>query len=335
MRLYSLVKNVTLTMICLVLIIPSVIYLYLPLLGADNSYMVLSGSMRPALCPGDLVIVKAMDPASINVGDIVTFKSETGVFTHRVFEKKTENGVILFITKGDANEDPDPAYFDASQLIGRVVLVVPFRHLYTPYGFLSLVLAPTALIIGKQMHRIYDATKRRNRKELIRWRRKNRKSSVLETSTLLLALILVASTTRIMTPFIWVGSRSYFSDTETVWGLFSAGRWIITATVDIKPDTLNLKSEGEWTTVYVYIEQTEYDANKIVVSTVLLEGQIPAEWGEVQEDGRLMVKFDRASVIDYLISKGYKDGDTATLTVTGMFLDGTRFEGSDTIKVAS
>lgn len=335
MKLQSLIKDAALAAICSLLLIPTLVYGFPFLVGADRSYTVMSGSMRPALCPGDLVLVKAEDPTVINIGDIVTVKSEVGVFTHRVFEKKLENGVILFRTKGDANEDPDPAYFDASQLVGRVVLVVPFRHLYTPYGFLSLVLAPTALIIGKQMHRIYDATKRRNRKELMRWRRKNRRSSVLETSTLLLALILVASTTRIMAPHIWVGSRSYFYDTETSWGFISAGRWIITATVDIKPDTLNLESEGEWTAVYAYIEQPEYDASKIDVSTVLLEGQVPADWGEVQEDGRLMVKLDRKSVIDHLISKGYKDGDTATLTVTGMFLDGTRFEGSDTIKVIS
>ena len=335
MRTYSLVKNVTLTVICLVLIIPLLIYLYPPLVGSDGSYMVMSGSMRPALHPGDLLIVKKAGPSLIEVDDIITVKSDRVAFTHRVVEKRLEDGAYKFKTKGDANEEPDPNLVQASQIIGRVVLVFPFRHLYTPYGFVSLVIAPTLLIIGKQMYRVHDFTKWRNRKQLLMWRRRSRKSSALDASTLLLALILVASTTRIMTPFIWVGSRSYFSDTETAWGIFSAGRWVITAMVDIEPDTLNLKTEGEWTTVYAYIQQPEYDASKIDVSTVKLEGQVLAEWGEVQEDGRLMVKFDRDAVVNYLIAQEYKDGDVVKLTVTGKFLDGTRFEGSDTIQVIS
>lgn len=333
MQLHSLVKNVTLTIICLVLIIPSLIYLYPPLVGADHSYTVLSGSMHPTLQPGDLVIVKAENPSNIKIGDIVTVKSKVGIFTHRIYDKKIENGIIMFRTKGDANEDPDPAYFDSSKLIGKVVIIIPFRHLYTPYGFLIFVLTPTALIIGKQMHIIYDTTKRRNRKELIKWRKKKRKSSMLEMSTILLVLILIVSTTRIITPRIWIGSESYLYDEETsIKNLFSADIWVISINIDIKPDTLNLKSKGSPITCYI---QSEYDVNKIDVNTIVLDGEIPAEWGEVQKDGYLMVKFNRASVIEHLISKGYKNGETATLTLEGMFLDGTRFKGSDTIEVTS
>jgi len=65
----------------------------------------------------------------------------------------------------------------------------------------------------------------------------------------------------------------------------------------------------------------------------MLDGVIQAEWGEVQADGRLMVKFDRALLIDYLIKKDYKDRDIVTLTVSGEFVDGVRFSGTDTIVV--
>ena len=328
MKIDDLVKDMALAVISLLLVVPILIYGFPLLVGADSSYMVMSGSMNPALLPGDLVIVERVDPSLIQAGDVVTVESHV-VFTHRVVEVRLEEGAYLFRTKGDANEDPDPKLIQASQIIGKVILVFPFSHVYTPYGFISLVITPTVLIIAKQMYRVHEVTKSRNRKELLKWRRESRNSSTFDASTLLLSLILVASTTRIMAPHIQSGSISYFSDTETVWGFFSAGYWIIQAEVDIKPDTLNLGSQGEWITVYAVIE-TEYDENDIIIESVMLEDVIPAIWDEVNGT-QLMVKFDRGQVIDYL--QGYQEGEEVILTVSGEFRDGVRFTGKDTIKV--
>ena len=325
-----LAVNSALAFVCLLLVIPIIVYSYPTLLGADSSYTVMSGSMSPALNPGDLIIVKKVDLEEIDIGDMVTVKPKEFIYTHRVVEKI--NGKLRL--KGDANEDPDPNLVEPSQIIGKVILVFPFSHLYTPYGFISALVLPASLIIGRQMHTIYEFTKWRNRKETLRWRKKSRRTPTVDTTTILLALILTVSATRIITPHIISGSSSYFSDTETIFGFISAGYWIIPAEVDIKPDTLNLESSGEWTTVYAYID-SEYDPNQIDINTVMLEDTIPAEWGEAQDDGRLMVKFNRESVINLLIERGYKDGDEVELTVTGKFLDGVRFEGSDTIKVKS
>jgi len=325
MKIYNLFKMVALALAFLFLIIPILIYGFPFLVGADSSYTVMSGSMSPALSPGDLVIVKGEEP--INLGDMVTVESGEFTYTHRVVEKLEGD---LFRLKGDANEDPDPNLVEASQIVGRVVLVFPFSHLYTPYGFASALLVPAALIIGKQVYTIHQSTKRRNRMETMRWRRKNH--SALDTGIVLLALILTVSTTRIIAPHFISGSSSYFSDTEWATGFFRAGIWEVTASVDIDPDTLNLDSQGKWITVYAYID-TEYDEKDIIIGSVKLDDVIKAEWGEVQADGRLMVKFDRASVISYLIDKGYGNGDKATLTVSGEFVDGVKFSGTDTIVV--
>nr|NIP67569.1 signal peptidase I [Candidatus Bathyarchaeota archaeon]NIU81803.1 signal peptidase I [Candidatus Bathyarchaeota archaeon]NIV68446.1 signal peptidase I [Candidatus Bathyarchaeota archaeon]NIW34941.1 signal peptidase I [Candidatus Bathyarchaeota archaeon] len=66
---------------------------------------VASGSMRPALEAGDLVIVKGVPATDIEVGDIIIFDSPRGVRTiHRVTRIQTlHNGTIQFKTKGDAN----------------------------------------------------------------------------------------------------------------------------------------------------------------------------------------------------------------------------------------
>jgi signal peptidase len=323
MKIHNLVKDSALAVVCLLLVIPILIYGFPFLVGADGSYTVMSGSMSPALSPGDLVIVKGEEP--VNIGDVVTVKSGEFVYTHRVVEKLEGD---RFRLKGDANEDPDPGLVEASQIIGKVVLIFPFSHLYTPYGFASALLVPAALIIGKQVYTIHQSTKRRNRMETMRWRRKSH--SALDTTTLLLALILIVSTTRIIAPHFISGSSSYFSDTEWATGFFRAGIWEVGALVDIKPDTLNLGSKGEWVTVYAVVD-TKYDEKDIIIKSVMLDGVIQAEWGEVQADGRLMVKFDRALVITHL--GGYKDGAQVKLTVSGEFTYGVVFSGFDTITV--
>ncbi len=97
-------------------------------------------------------------------------------------------------------------------------------------------------------------------------------------------------------------------------------------TIDIDPNSLNLKSKGKWITCYITLN-SPYDVNDIDISKVMLEDTIPAEWGDIQGE-TLMVKFDRSDV-ENMLSPG-----TYNLKVTGELTDGTGFEGySDEISV--
>ena len=88
-----------------------------------------TGSMAPAMPPGSLVIIKRVDPAAIEIGDIVTYMkdAETSV-THRVigitenFEGSGERG---FETQGDDNGTPDFAIVPAVHIVGVVKAHVP------------------------------------------------------------------------------------------------------------------------------------------------------------------------------------------------------------------
>lgn len=108
--------------------------------------------------------------------------------------------------------------------------------------------------------------------------------------------------------------------------VFNIRKSPISATIDIDPDTLILKSKGQWITCYITLNEP-YDVKDIDISTILFEDTIPAQWGDIQGD-ILMVKFDRSDVEDLLPVGTYN------LNVTGELIDGTSFEGnSDEIRV--
>ncbi len=115
-------------------------------------------------------------------------------------------------------------------------------------------------------------------------------------------------------------------DSDWVTIKYSQEKPILQVTIDVDPDTLNLKSKGRWITAYITLFGG-YDIDDIIISSVLLEDTIPAEWGDVQGE-TLMVKFDRSEVED-MLSPG-----TYNLKVTGELTDETTFEGySDEIRV--
>ena len=69
-----------------------------------------TGSMRPVINPGDLVIARAVRPTDIRNGDVITFRAPLGShapYTHRVVRVISGPDGPQFITKGDANATPD------------------------------------------------------------------------------------------------------------------------------------------------------------------------------------------------------------------------------------
>lgn len=117
-------------------------------------------------------------------------------------------------------------------------------------------------------------------------------------------------------------------------GNYHAVLWVpepaIEATVDIEPDTLNLKSKGKWITCYIWLPE-DYDVADIVPHSVLLESQIEAHWIWFDQDEQVAIaKFSRSQVQD--VQDTLSIGEVE-LTISGELNDGTRFEGSDTIRI--
>ena len=122
------VLGVTATILAILVVAVFVVQAVPSVIGADASYVVLSGSMEPEISPGDAVIVRSVDPADIESGDVITFvRSEDSTpVTHRVVEVVDGDSGRAFRTKGDANDDPDPAPVPAENVTGEVWFVIPY-----------------------------------------------------------------------------------------------------------------------------------------------------------------------------------------------------------------
>ncbi|QAU14036.1 signal peptidase I [Halorubrum sp. BOL3-1] len=139
-------RNLVVILILLATISPFAVFAVPELTGADEGYVVLSGSMEPALSPGDVVIVDASVP--ISVGDIITYRTgDTVPTTHRVVGER-DGG---YETKGDANDNVDAGLVVPDAIVGRVVITIPLvGHVIlwanTPVGYVSLVVVPLMLL---------------------------------------------------------------------------------------------------------------------------------------------------------------------------------------------
>ncbi len=86
---------------------------------------VISGSMRPTMDVGDIAIVLYAPADSVQTGDIIQFWRDGEMVIHRVVEVSDEETRRLFVTKGDANREPDAAPVYPRQVKGKVVLNIP------------------------------------------------------------------------------------------------------------------------------------------------------------------------------------------------------------------
>lgn len=89
-----------------------------PATGRYRATTALSGSMRPTIDPGDVIVSVPVDAEDVRVGDVVTFERPdgSGNVTHRVVAIDREDGEVHVTTKGDANESVDR--FDV-RFVGR------------------------------------------------------------------------------------------------------------------------------------------------------------------------------------------------------------------------
>lgn len=87
--------------------------------------VIATGSMKPMIDPGDIILVKKTDQTEIQQGDVVQIKRQNFYIFHRIIDAKEEKDGVKYLTKGDNNTAPDTELVRPEEIKGKVIYVIP------------------------------------------------------------------------------------------------------------------------------------------------------------------------------------------------------------------
>lgn len=119
--------------IFLVIILYNVVLLYMsyidkfdtPSFYIYKAYLISTESMEPELKKGDAIIIKKVAEDQLRVNDIVTFKINGEIITHRIVRIDDVNSEKFYITKGDNNNVEDSDELRFSDIEGKKIIKIP------------------------------------------------------------------------------------------------------------------------------------------------------------------------------------------------------------------
>ncbi|MBQ5607855.1 MAG: signal peptidase I [Oscillospiraceae bacterium] len=122
-------------------------------------YIALSDSMsKTDFDAGDLILVKEVDPTTLQEGDIIAYQSQNSenygqTVTHKIRAKaKDADGNPGFITYGTTTNVDDETVVTYPFILGKYQMALPkvgtfFQFLKTPQGYIVCILIPFLLLI--------------------------------------------------------------------------------------------------------------------------------------------------------------------------------------------
>jgi signal peptidase len=166
------IANVAGLVLLIAIAVPFLVHAVPQVVGAEHSYVVTSGSMEPAMSPGDVIVVNSVAAETIEEGDVITYGGggEEMPTTHRVIDVTQQDGSLAFETKGDANEDPDGSLVTSDEVQGRVMtpggylFVIPYIGYVIDFagtlpGFIALFAVPIGLLVLMEMRDFVASTR--------------------------------------------------------------------------------------------------------------------------------------------------------------------------------
>lgn len=155
-KVLKLIKNIVLGLVIAFLTLVLILSIMArasgetPSLFGRSLYRVSSGSMKPELDIGDIILVEECDGNSVKNGDVVSYVATSGemtgkLITHRVIKEPYKEGANTFVvTKGDANEISDSP-INVNVIRGKLAFKLDFLKGFfdffvTPWGLVALIL---------------------------------------------------------------------------------------------------------------------------------------------------------------------------------------------------
>ncbi|MBM7604860.1 signal peptidase [Metabacillus crassostreae] len=125
---------------------------------------VLSGSMEPGITTGSIIAVKTVDKkeqVNFKKGDVITFKEDNRLVTHRISEVKKTSSSVLYVTKGDNNDtvDSTPVLAENVQAVYKGFTIPQLGYFInfsqSPNGSILFMILPGILILGYSLFTIW------------------------------------------------------------------------------------------------------------------------------------------------------------------------------------
>ena len=146
-----------------------------------RAYIVKSDSMSATdFDAGDLILVKQVEPAELQEGDIISFISQNSenfgeTVTHKIRRKTTDaSGAPGFVTYGTTTDTDDATVVTYPYVLGEYQFAIPklgvfFNFLKTPQGYFVCIFTPFMLLILYQAYQsimLFRAYKKEQNAEL-------------------------------------------------------------------------------------------------------------------------------------------------------------------------
>lgn len=138
-----------------------------------------TGSMEPTIKTGDMIVTKTVENTSdLKKGDIVAFVSKEGdnviIKTHRITIVNNDNGMVSYVTKGDANKTVDTEELLPQSVVSvyaniRIPLLgTIFSFLSGRLGFFLFIVLPLFVLFVYQLYKFVATIVEDKKQDLIK-----------------------------------------------------------------------------------------------------------------------------------------------------------------------
>lgn len=146
----------------------AVVTVIIPKASGATTLTVLTGSMRPKLPPGTLLVVKSKPLSDIHIGNVITYEPNPDnphvVISHRVVAITSgTDGSYTFTTKGDNNNTVDPPV-SGKQVVAVLWYSVPWMG-WIANGRSWIVVVIAVLLLVYAGYTLLESRRRRNQPE--------------------------------------------------------------------------------------------------------------------------------------------------------------------------
>lgn len=87
--------------------------------------VIATGSMKPEINPGDLIIVHRTEDTNFQLGEVIQFQRNGVSISHRIIEIINNENKVQYRTKGDNNSTEDLQLVNPEEIKGKVIYVIP------------------------------------------------------------------------------------------------------------------------------------------------------------------------------------------------------------------